>query len=82
MRLPLPSLYVTSRVSVPVFPAASRAVTVIVLVPFCRVMPLTFHELVPLAVPLPPSEFDHVTCVTPVLSEAVPPRLSVALAAP
>ena len=37
------------------------------------------HELVPLAVPLPPRLFDQATCVTPTLSEAEPPRLNVPL---
>jgi len=39
-------------------------------------MPLALHEVVPLAVPLPPRLFDHVTCVTPTASDAVPPILN------
>ena len=38
-------------------------------------MPLTDQPVVPVAVPLPPRSFTQVTCVTPTLSEAVPPRL-------
>jgi hypothetical protein len=35
------------------------------------------HDAVPVAVPEPPvAALDHVTCVTPTLSEAVPPRAS------
>jgi len=66
-------------VSLPVLLAASRAVTVMMLVPASNAIPLTVHEAVPLAVPLPPRLFAHVTCVTPTLSEAVPPRLIVLL---
>jgi hypothetical protein len=36
-------------------------------------MPLAVQLVVPLAVPLPPRLFAHVTCVTPTLSDAVPP---------
>jgi hypothetical protein len=70
-------LYVTVNVSVAVLPAASRAVTVMTLLPAVRLMLLTDQLVVPLAVPLPPVEFDQVTWVTPTLSLAVPPRLRV-----
>ncbi len=69
-------VYVTVRVSVAVFPAASRAVTVRRFVPAWRTIPLTVQLVVPLAVPLPPRSFVHVTWVTPTLSEAAPPRPS------
>jgi hypothetical protein len=39
----------------------------------------TLHDVVPLAVPLPPRLLDQVTWVTPTLSEAEPPRLNVPL---
>src|SRR5690348_17183412 len=38
-------------------------------------MPLTVQFVVPLAVPLPPALFAHVTCVTPTLSDEVPPMV-------
>ena len=63
-------------VAVPVLPAASRAVTVRILDPFTNAIPVTDHEVVPVAVPLPPALLTQVTCVTPTLSEAVPPMLS------
>jgi hypothetical protein len=44
-----------------------------VLVPDARAMDETDHEVVPVAVPLPPPLFAQVTRDTPVLSEAVPP---------
>ena len=62
--------------SVLVLPAASRAVTVITLLPDCSVMLLADQDVVPLALPLPPRLFDQLTCVTPTLSEAVPLRVS------
>src|SRR5262245_18156613 len=37
-------------------------------------MPLADQLVVPVAMPLPPRLADHVTCVTPTLSDAVPPR--------
>src|SRR5436189_21722 len=55
-------------------PAASRAVTVRTLAPVWRTMPLAVQLVVPVAVPLPPRLFAHVTWVTPTASEAVPPR--------
>ncbi len=57
-------------------PAASAAVTVMTLTPLCRVIPDTDHDVVPIAVPLPPPLLDHVTRVTPTVSEAVPAMLS------
>ena len=62
-------------VSVPVFAAASRAVTVITFCPLKRVISLTVQELVPVHVPLPPRSLDHDTWVTATLSEAEPPIL-------
>ena len=38
-------------------------------------MPLVLQLVVPVAVPLPPRLFAHVTWVTPTLSDAVPPRV-------
>src|SRR6266545_2257381 len=38
-------------------------------------MPLVVQLVVPVAVPLPPRLFAHVTWVTPTLSDAVPPRV-------
>ena len=64
----------TAIVSVPVFSAASLPVTVIVLVPDCRVMVL-FQFAVPVMVPVPPALFNHDTRVTPMLSVAVPPMV-------
>src|SRR5947207_12992469 len=54
-------------------PAASRAVTVRTLAPVWRTMPPAVQLVVPVAVPLPPRLFAQVTCVTPTLSDAVPP---------
>ena len=61
--------------SVPVFPAASLPVTVIVFAPDCNVM-VALHDAVPTAMPVPPALFPHDTCVTPVLSVAVPPSVT------
>jgi hypothetical protein len=66
---------VTVKVSVAVLPAASRAVTVSTFVPGCRTIPLAVQLVVPVAVPLPPALFVHVTWVTPTLSDAVPPSV-------
>ena len=44
-------------------------------------MPLAVQFVVPVAVPLPPRLFAHVTWVTPTASEAVPPRASAELLA-
>jgi len=70
--------YATVTVSMPAFPAASDAVTVIMFVPFCSGTPDTLQFEVPEATPLPPRSLDHRTCVTPMLSLAVPPRFIVA----
>jgi len=70
------SLTVTVKLAVAVLPEASRAVTVSTLVPSWRMMPLAVQLVIPLAVPLPPRLFAHVTCVTPTLSDAVPPIVS------
>ena len=70
------SLRVTVRLAVAVLPAASRAVTVSTFEPSWRAIALAVQLLVPVAVPLPPRLFTHVTCVTPTLSEAVPWRVS------
>ena len=51
-------------VALPTLPAASRAVTVRTFAPGWRAMPVADQVVVPLAVPLPPWSFDHVTWVT------------------
>jgi hypothetical protein len=62
-------------VSTPVFPAASRARSVMTLFPAESTTPVTAQLVAPVAVPeAPVAEFVHVTLVTPTLSEAVPPR--------
>jgi hypothetical protein len=64
-------------VSVPAFPAASRATTTIVLSPAARAIDATLQEVVPEAVPFAAVvRFVHTTVVTPTLSEAVPARAS------
>src|SRR5262245_66608142 len=70
------SLRVTVRVAGRELPAASRAVTVMMLVPACSAIAPTDQLVVPAAVPLPPRLLVHVTCVTPTLSEEVPPSAS------
>ena len=66
--------------SVPELPALSLAVTVMVLSPLERVMLETDHEVVPVAVPLPPLLLLHVTLLIPLaLSNAVPSILIVLL---
>lgn len=65
--------------SVPVLSAASRPVTVIVLLPDCRVIPEMDQLVVPDAEPEPPLLLTQLTSVTPTLSEAVPPRVMVLL---
>jgi hypothetical protein len=60
------------RVAMPELPAASRAVTVMMLEPLSRVIPEADQLVVPVAVPLPPRLLAQVTWVTPTLSEAVP----------
>src|SRR5437762_922773 len=67
------SVNVAVRVATLVLPAASRAWTVSMFVPIWRTIPLAVQLVVPVAVPLPPRLFVHVTCVTPTLSDAVPP---------
>src|SRR5207247_11342324 len=66
---------VAVKVAVLVLPAASRAWTVSMFVPIWRPIPLAVQLVVPVAVPLPPRLFVHVTWVTPTLSEAVPPNV-------
>ena len=71
----------TVMVSLELFPAASLAVTVMVLLPETREMPVIDHDVVPEAVPeVLLAELDQVTDVTPMLSEAVPDILIVELA--
>jgi len=64
---------VTVTLAVLVFPTASFAVTVSTFAPDWSTIPLAVQLVVPVAVPLPPRLFVHVTCVTPTLSDAVPP---------
>ena len=71
------AVLVTVNVSVPLLPAASRAVTVMVLVPTANAIPLADQLVAPLAVPLPPAELLQLTCVTPTASEAVPESVKV-----
>src|SRR6266704_739182 len=52
---------VTVKASVAVLPAASVAVTVSPFAPGCRTIPLAVQLVVPVAVPLPPALFTHVT---------------------
>ena len=73
------SLKVTVKLAVAVLPAASRAVTVSTFVPGWSAIPLAVQLVVPVAVPLPPRLFAHVTWVTPTLSDAVPPSVREAL---
>src|SRR5207247_3286692 len=70
---------VAVKVAVLVLPAASRAWTVSMFVPIWRPIPLAVQLVVPVAVPLPPRLFVHVTWVTPTLSEAVPPNVMAGL---
>ena len=65
----------TVTLAVPVLPAASWAVTVSTFVPSWMGIPLAVQLVVPLAVPLPPRLFTHVTWVTALLSHAVPPSV-------
>src|SRR5881392_1648437 len=64
--------YVTVSAAVAVLLAASCAVTVSTFGPGCSMIPLAVQVVVPVAVPLPPRLFTQVTCVTAVLSDAVP----------
>src|SRR5207302_1886975 len=69
------SVSVTVTVAVAVLPAASRAVIVSTFDPVWRAIPLAVQLVVPVAVPLPPRLFAHVTWVTPTSSAAVPPKV-------
>jgi hypothetical protein len=67
--------YVTVSVSVPTFPAPSRARTVMTLFPEASAIPRTLQFVVPFAVPeAPVAAFVHVTAARPIASDAVPPR--------
>src|SRR5438552_14598183 len=70
------ALYVTVSVAAAVLPAASRAVTVRMLSPGCSATLLAVQLVVPLAVPLPPAQFAHVTGVPPALSPPVSPGVT------
>ena len=61
--------------AVPLLPAASLAVKVMVFAPSCRPMLAAVQAVVPCAVPLPPLLLDQVTSVTASLSLAVPLRV-------
>jgi hypothetical protein len=63
------------------FPAASWAVTVILVDPGWMTNPLTSQLLPPIAVPLSPRSVTQVTWTTPTLSDAVPPSEMVLLGA-
>ena len=63
----------TVSASVPWLPAASRAVIVITFDPLESGMPETLQFVPPPATPLGPRSLAHRTCVTPTLSDAVPP---------
>ena len=65
----------TVTLAVAVLPAASDAVTVSTFVPSWMGIPLAVQLVVPVAVPLPPRLFTHVTWVTALLSAAVPPSV-------
>jgi hypothetical protein len=75
------TLKVTVRMAFVALLAASRAVTVTIVVPAATGTDAIDHELVPVAVPLAPRSVDHVTCVTPTLSLAVPLTAMVPLVA-
>jgi len=70
------SFRITVKLVAVVLPTASRAVTVSTFEPSWRAIALATQLLVPVAVPLPPRLFIHVTCVTPTLSAAVPCRVT------
>jgi hypothetical protein len=63
---------VTVRVSDPWFVAPSAALMVRTFVPDNKVILLHVQAVVPVQVAFPPRSFDHVTCVTPFESDAVP----------
>ena len=73
------SVNVAVKVAALVLPAASRAWTVSTFVPIWRTIPLAVQLVVPVAVPVPPRLFIHVTWVTPTLSEAAPPNVMAGL---
>src|SRR4030067_2798989 len=62
-------------VAVEVLPSASRAVPATMLLPDFSAMLFMDQEPVLEVIPLPPRLLAQVTCVTPTLSDAVPPRL-------
>jgi hypothetical protein len=65
--------YVTVMTSVPAFPAASLARTVMILFPGVSATLARLQLVVPDAVPeAPVAAFVHVTVVTPMLSDALP----------
>lgn len=66
-------------VSDAVAPALSVAVTVMTLLPVCSAIDAIDHDVVPVAVPLPPRSFAHATELTLVSSDAVPDSASVAV---
>jgi hypothetical protein len=65
--------YVTVKMSVPTFPAASRALTVMTFEPTCNPMDDAAQLVVPDALPPPPRLLLQLTDETPTLSEALPP---------
>src|SRR5262249_12934578 len=67
---------VSATLPVDVLPAPSRRASVLTFVPSWMGIPLAVQLVVPVAVPLPPRLFAHVTWVTPTLSAAVPPRVT------
>jgi hypothetical protein len=73
--------YVTVRVALLVFPAASRAVTVMTVVPDPSGTDAIDHPVTPAAVPLAPRSVLQLTWVTPTLSDAVPLTARLALEA-
>ena len=77
--VPVIAVYVTVIVSVAVLFAPSVTVTVITLSPLDKLMPEIDQSVVPLAVPLPPLLLLHVTLLTLVLPETLPPRFMVLL---
>ena len=80
----VPSPKDTVTVSAPVLFALSKAVTVMLLSPSDdKRMLETLQSVVPLAVPLPPLSFSHVTLFMPLrLSFALPSRFAVIIIVP
>src|SRR5882724_9850103 len=68
--------YVTVKVAVAGFCAASFAVIVMTFAPASSGMLAAVQLVVPVAGPFPPRSFAHVTWLTPTLSLAVPPTVS------